>query len=244
MPNSYYNYNNDFLPGTRVRSLEHDDQFSAIEAAFDLLGDPTELNNGSGINGPDAGVPDGYVVDNSGSATRTDGELVTFTPINTNTGPSTLALNGDSNRTIVRSDGQPLQAGDLIDGVPVFMVYDAAGDRWVLLSPVPSQFRNRPVIIAVSASREIALEDEGAILTVDTSAGNVTLTVPANATTAIPVGFITHLYNMNANDVVVASAGGVIVNNAIGPSTRATYSTISLVKINTNEWMLIGDAKA
>ena len=243
MPNSYYNYLIDLLPGSKTRSLTIDQQFAAIEAAFDLLGDPGDLNSGAGIYGTDTGSADAYIVTNSSDGVALiEGQLITFKPAEANTTASTLSANGNPNVALVRSDGEDLQANDLIAGVPVFAIYD--GTRWVLLTPTPSQVFNRPNIIPVAASRDIAAADESAILNVDTSGGDITLTLPANATTALPIGFMTHLYNTNANDIIVAPAGGVTMNNAIGPRTRATFSTLSVVKIAINEWMLLGDATA
>lgn len=241
MANSYYNYLLDLIPGTKTRSQFHDDQFAAIERGFDLLGDPGELNSGAGIYGIDTGTADAYIVDNSTpAAALITGQLVTFAPINANTGPSTISLNGNPNVAIVRSNGSNLEAGDLTETIPVFAIYD--GTRFVLLSPTPSD--TRPGVTAVSSSRLITASDEGAILKVDTSAGDVTLTAPVSATEDLPIGFIVHLYNQGANDVIAAAEGGVTLNQAIGPRTRTTFSTISLIKLGINEWNVIGDATA
>ncbi|MCB1116786.1 MAG: hypothetical protein KDK71_09985, partial [Chlamydiia bacterium] len=66
MANDYYNYSNDFVPGQKVQSLNLDQEFAAIAAAFDKLGDPTTILNGAGVGGTESGTADNYVVDNGG----------------------------------------------------------------------------------------------------------------------------------------------------------------------------------
>lgn len=246
MPNNYYNYNNDLLPGTKTRSQEIDEQFAAIEAAFDLLADSDDLTVGANLGGIDSGLADAYDVNTGGTSTLVDLQLVTFVPLETNTGASTLTYNGSSNFPIVRNDGTPVQEGDLIQGVPTMLLWDGTNSRWVHVGATAFQAaqNTRPSIIVVSASRDLAATDEQAILVCNTTGGAITLTVLANATLELPIGFIVHFYASGANDVIVAGAGGVTINFSIGTQTRAQYSSLSLVKTATDTWFLLGDQGA
>lgn len=86
----------------------------------------------------------------------------------------------------------------------------------------------------------VALTDNNTILLLS-NAGAITLTVPANATTACPIGFVCYPAQTGAGQVTVAAAGGVTVRTAASLTTRAQYSLLGLVKTDTNTWLLYGD---
>ncbi len=60
---------------------------------------------------------------------------VTFTPANTNTGAATIAVNGLTALDILKAGGIALVAGDLVAGVPAFLVLDTGADDFYLLNP-------------------------------------------------------------------------------------------------------------
>lgn len=75
------------------------------------------------------------------------------------------------------------------------------------------------------------------------NAGAVTVTIPANATTAFDVGDVINLVQIGAGQVTVAAAGGVTINypaNRDG-KTRGQNSWVQLVKQATDEWYASGD---
>lgn len=69
----------------------------------------------------------------------------------------------------------------------------------------------------------------------------ITLTIPANADVAFPTGTIVEVYQQGAGQVTVAAAGGVTLRAPGGAKTRVQYSTVTLRKRATNEWVLAGD---
>jgi hypothetical protein len=87
----------------------------------------------------------------------------------------------------------------------------------------------------------LALVDAGTVIEFS-NAGAVTLTVPANATIAFPVGSLVGLLQYGAGQITVAPAGGVTLR-APGAllHTAAQYSAIWLRKRATDEWVLSGD---
>lgn len=102
----------------------------------------------------------------------------------------------------------------------------------------------RPNVITDSTTaRTLALTDETAVI-VFSNASAKTVTIPANATVACPIGFICHLYQQNTGQITVAPAGGVTLNSSLTLKTRDQYSTLSLVKIAEDSWYLIGDMAA
>ena len=84
------------------------------------------------------------------------------------------------------------------------------------------------------------LLDNNKVVTLD-NASAIALTVPLNASVAYPTGAQIHLYNKGAGQVTVAGDAGVTVNSSNGLKLRAQYSVATLIKLDTNTWVLIGD---
>lgn len=76
------------------------------------------------------------------------------------------------------------------------------------------------------------------------NAGAITLTVPANATTAFPIGSVITIRQIGAGQVTVAGAGGVTINTPETLKLRTQWSTVSLHKVDTDAWDIMGDLEA
>src|SRR5215207_1897194 len=74
-----------------------------------------------------------------------------------------------------------------------------------------------------------------------TSASSVTVTVPPNSSVAFPIGTVVEIARMGAGSVTVAAGAGVTVRTPGTLVLRALYSTVSLRKKATDEWLLAGD---
>lgn len=74
-----------------------------------------------------------------------------------------------------------------------------------------------------------------------TNTGAISLTVPANSTTPITVGASVDFYPSNTGQITVGGAGGVTLRSAAGLKTRVQYSAVTIRKVATDEWLLIGD---
>ena len=243
MANDYYNYSNDFVPGQKVQSLNLDQEFAAIAAAFDKLGDPTTILNGAGVGGTESGTADNYVVDNGGSSTLVDLQMMTFIPTNTNTGAAVAALNGGANKAIKRNDGSALQAGDLIAGIPVLMLWDESGDRWVLsgATAVQTAASLRPAVVTeATTARTLTASDENKLIRC-TNASATTITAPSDSTEDLAIGFLCHIHSDGAGQVTIAPDTGVTIVSSVSLATRTTYSSLSLIKIASNTYKVLGD---
>jgi hypothetical protein len=86
------------------------------------------------------------------------------------------------------------------------------------------------------------LLDNNKVVTLD-NASAITLTVPTNASVAYPTGAQVHLYNKGTGQVTVVGDTGVTVNSSNGLKLRASYSVGTLIKLDTNTWVLIGDTQ-
>jgi hypothetical protein len=74
-----------------------------------------------------------------------------------------------------------------------------------------------------------------------TSATAVAVTVPLNSSVAFPVGSTITFAQMGAGQLIVAGASGVTVYSTPGLKTRTQYSAASLIKLDVNTWLLVGD---
>jgi hypothetical protein len=90
----------------------------------------------------------------------------------------------------------------------------------------------------------LAVGDAGQLVTLS-NASPVTLTVPTNAAVPFAIGTQITITQANSGQVTVAGDTGVTVNAADGYlKLRVQWSSATLIKLNTNSWVLIGDITA
>ena len=90
----------------------------------------------------------------------------------------------------------------------------------------------------------IALSDVGKVVTIN-STSNLALTVPKNSVTAFPVGSQITIIRKNTGNVTITPVDGdVTINGTPGLILRARYSAATLIKLDTNEWIAVGDVSA
>ena len=244
MTNPYYNRITDFVPDTAVRSSDMDAELNGVVAGFDLLSDPTKIGNGAGMNGGESGVADGYIWTNGdGTTVPLTGQIITFSPTETNTGASTVSYNGGANTTIVRNDGTALQAGDLVAGVPVAMIYDSVNDRWVLVGSTAQQTlaQFRPGVNSQSGTTYTVVGSDEAKIVLCDNAAAVSVSIPNETTEALSVGFIVHIHQAGLGKVTLIPEAGVSLHASVSLSTRVQYSSLSLIKTAVNVFKVIGD---
>lgn len=85
-----------------------------------------------------------------------------------------------------------------------------------------------------------ALTDNNKIITLD-NASAITFTIPLNSSVAFPTGAMVNIMQKGAGEVSVTGASGVSVSSGNGYKTRAQYSLATVIKLDTNSWVLIGD---
>ncbi len=84
----------------------------------------------------------------------------------------------------------------------------------------------------------LVLSDAGKCIEMNSSAPH-NLQVPANSTVAFPTGTVIEIYAVGTGTITITAAGGVTVHNIGALNTQ--YSTASLRKRATDEWVLTGD---
>ena len=90
----------------------------------------------------------------------------------------------------------------------------------------------------------LAATDVRGIVNVNKGTG-VTITVPKNATVAIPVGAVIKIQQVGAGQLTIAAESGATVNTSGATAkTRAQYSVVEVIKTATDTWVLTGDLAA
>lgn len=132
MANDYFNHENPLTRHTLGRAEQVNSTFNAIEAAFDKLPSPDQINRGSVAYVTDIGTVNSYVVNFARvPESYTEGMNFTMKAATTNTGPAVINVNGLGAKQIRRYDGQPLEPGDIREGQLVILGYD--GSRFLIV---------------------------------------------------------------------------------------------------------------
>jgi hypothetical protein len=78
-----------------------------------------------------------------------------------------------------------------------------------------------------------------------TSSSAITVTVPTNVSVAFPTGSEIYFLQYGTGQITFAGAGGVTIRSDDGRlKIKSQYSSASLLKLDTNEWVLTGNLAA
>ena len=95
-----------------------------------------------------------------------------------------------------------------------------------------------------SASYPLVLTDKNKFIKMSVGTAN-TVTVPTNASVAFPIGSQIHIIQYGVGKTQVIPVSGTVTLYATpGAYLRAQYSSATLLKCDTNIWMLMGDLSA
>ena len=95
-----------------------------------------------------------------------------------------------------------------------------------------------------ASSYTLALTDKNKFIKMTSGSAN-TVTVPTNASVAFPVGSQIHIIQYGAGKTqILPVAGTPTIYGTPGQFLRAQYSSATLLKCDTNIWMLMGDLSA
>ena len=85
--------------------------------------------------------------------------------------------------------------------------------------------------------------DLGKLITMNASTG-MTLTIPANSSVPFTIGDRVDVVQIGTGALEIAAGVGVTVNATPGLKLRTQWSSATMVKINTDQWIVMGDLKA
>ena len=84
------------------------------------------------------------------------------------------------------------------------------------------------------------LADEGKLVTI-TNSSAITVTLPQNSSLLFPIGGRFDVVGLGTGLITFAAGSGATVVGTPSLVTRAQYSAVSVVKISTNGWLVVGD---
>lgn len=93
---------------------------------------------------------------------------------------------------------------------------------------------------ARTASYTIVLTDQSKLIEYN-SASAGTITVPANASVAFPIGTYMVIMQTGAGQITISPSSGVTLNYTPGNKTRTQWSMATLIKRSTDTWVVAGD---
>lgn len=103
--------------------------------------------------------------------------------------------------------------------------------------------RYASVTTVTAAAYTPTAADEGRLVALS-SGSPVTVTLPTDATAAIPVGGSIDFAAIGTGMATFAGASGVTVNGTPSLVTRAQWSTVTAVKRAADTWLVVGDLAA
>ena len=89
----------------------------------------------------------------------------------------------------------------------------------------------------------LVLTDAHDLVTLN-NASAITLTIPTNSSVAFTIGDQVNLLQLGAGQVTVGGAGVTIRSQGTKLKLNGQYSAATLIKIDTNEWVLVGNTAA
>jgi len=92
-------------------------------------------------------------------------------------------------------------------------------------------------------SYTLQLTDLAKLITLDNTSA-ITLTVPLDSSVPFAIGDRIDILQKNTGMVTIVGTGGVTVNATPGLKLRSRWSSATLIKLDTNSWVAIGDMQA
>jgi hypothetical protein len=131
--NQYFNFLPENFPnGSKAFAATLKNLVNALTEAFDLLPDLTTLVLFGTKAATSAGTANAYTATISGIEGLNDFQRILLKMHAGNTGPSTLNLSGLGARPIIKSDGTPLEEGDLAENFIADLIFNETESAWYL----------------------------------------------------------------------------------------------------------------
>ena len=212
---STFNPPADIAQITLARSSDINDLKSSIEIAFALLPNETKLQRGTVNFTVDSGTANSYVVTmDSSITTYTDGLQVVFRPLNSNTGSSTINVNGLGSKSIVLTNSDPIQAGDINAGAVIDIRYSTA-TGFFHLTPNSAIYAHDAGVSATAAAASASAASASASAAA-TSASAASTSASAASTSA------SNASTSASSASTSASNASTSASNAAGSATTAS----------------------
>jgi len=190
MTSGLYSSPTDIAAVTKALSVDINNIDAAVAVAFDKLPTEVEIKRGTINYAVDTGAVNAYVVAlpyvPSGYV---DGLAVVFRPLNTNTGVSTINVNSLGVKSIRRSDGSAVSAGDIVVGVPLTARYSTATGFFHIPSNSSADAANAAAAAAAAAVSASGASTSEANATASAAlASSIAAGLNATSTSSLAIG--------------------------------------------------------
>jgi len=113
-------------------------------------------------------------------------------------------------------------------------------NTWLLTAHNPDATLKDIILNTQTASYTLVLADSGKVVEMNVASAN-SVTVPANASVAFPIGTMIAIDQIGAGQTGIVAASGVTIRSVSGYlKVSGQYSGVTLRKRATNEWVLVG----
>jgi hypothetical protein len=235
---STFNPPADIAQITLAKSSDVNAVKAATAIAFGLLPSETKLQRGTVNFAVDTGTANTYVVALDASITTyTDGLQVVFRPLASNTGTSTINLNGLGAKSIVLTNSDPIQAGDISAGAIIDVRYSTA-TGFFHLTPNSTIYAHDAGVSAASAlaSKNTATTQAGIATTQATNASTSATNAASSASTASTQATAAGTSATNAATSASSASGSAstATTQASAASTSASAASTSATNAATS----------
>lgn len=173
---------------TKARSVDINELTDSIATAFAALPSDADLNNGTVNFGTDAGVANAYVVTLPRTPTGyVNGLRVVFSPLFSNTGASTVNVNGLGVIPIRLQDNSPAEPGTLVAGIPKTLIYSISMNAFYVEA-------NSTAAASTSAAQAAASASAAASSAAAAFASAESIALTANSTSNLALGVGTKIF--------------------------------------------------
>lgn len=142
-----------------------------------------------------------------------------------------VSLGGNTTWTLPLADGLPNQA----------IITDGSGNLDWLDVPSFPQFMTGST--TASTSYTLGLSDAGRMI-IATASSAVTVTVPTAASVGFEQDVEISFMQKGTGQITIAGASGVNIRTTQTLKTSGQYAVIAIKKIDTDEWVCVGDREA
>jgi hypothetical protein len=160
-------------------------------------------------------------------------------------GTNDFSLLADSSATNGVAWKQIPAAGLATDSVITAKIQDNAVTQAKLADRVigSAEYDNMTLNAQTGTTYTLVLADAHKLVTLS-NASAITLTVPANASVAFEIGDQVNLLQLGAGQVTVSGAGVTFRSEGSKLKLKGQYAMATLVKIDTDTWVLVGNVSA
>ena len=116
--------------------------------------------------------------------------------------------------------------------------------NWRLFGGITESTLSIGKVDQTNTSYTLQLTDNGQIIYANNASAN-TITIPPNSSVEFPIGAKMDVVQSGAGKTTFAAGAGVTINSEDSKlSINAQHQAVSLIKTDTNTWVLIGALKA